>query len=83
MNDMITLMREEERRKEQLEILDAEKACDRPLPKCPQTIMPTEMTPEQRRVLQRLESGFEGTVSKLLSEDWQGTESDLLTRGNN
>lgn len=66
MRDMIAAMREEERRKEQFEIFTESKCCDRPL--LQQVNMPREMTAEQRLVLRRLESGYDGPVDKLLKK---------------
>ena len=62
--DMIAAIRDDNRKKDQLDLLTAPKSCEHPLRK-PKTTF-TLMTSQQQLVLQRLESGFEGSVQDLL-----------------
>ncbi len=64
--DMIAAIREDDRKADQYAILTAPKPCERPLQK--PNNMPTAMTPQQLLILQRLESGFDGSVEELLRQ---------------
>ena len=65
--DMIAAIRDDNRKKDQLDLLTAPKSCEEPLRK-PKTTF-TLMTSQQQFVLQRLESGFDGSVDELLREE--------------
>lgn len=73
MRDMLALMREsdDENKRVQFEVVAAEKACGRPLPKpeAPENCM----TSEQRMVLRQLESGYDGPVDRLLRKNAAGS----------
>lgn len=63
MRDMIAAMREDDRRRDQYDMLNANKSC--PVPQTKPTNLPTTMSAEQHSILQLLETGFEGRAEDL------------------
>eukprot|EP00934_Nitzschia_sp_Nitz4_P002517 Nitzschia sp. Nitz4//scaffold4_size323378//57938//58859//NITZ4_000627-RA/size323378-snap-gene-0.403-mRNA-1//1//CDS//3329553300//2507//frame0 len=73
LRDMIASMREDPRRKDQLEVLQASKVCSRPRKR---VRLPVSMSEQQKSILRKLEAGFDGSSLELLIKRAHRRSSD-------